>query len=350
MILTDSEIFAARICAIDDEPANVLLLQRLLERIGYTNVVTFNDSQIGYEYVTTHELDLLLLDLQMPKMTGQEILEKLKPQNEESIFVPIMILTADATATTKRQSILLGAHDFLTKPFDAVEVALRVKNLIRTRLALKKLALGENLAEPGAHQRLRLQEREELELIEKLGNTAECPHEDPKTHRDRVGDYSARIAAELGLTTDFIRDIHYAAQLYDVGKVGISNDILLKPGKLTTEEFEAMKRHTEIGASILSGSSSAIMTMAEQIAFSHHERWDGRGYPCGLSELDIPLCGRIVSVVDVFDALTHDRSYKKAWTIEAALESILANSGTQFDPTVVDAFMRVMKSEGLLAA
>ena len=350
MILTDSEIFAARICAIDDEPANVLLLQRLMERIGYTNIVTFNDSKAGYEYVTTHELDLLLLDLQMPKMTGQEILEKLKPQNEESIFVPIMILTADATSATKRQSILLGAHDYLTKPFDAIEVALRVKNLIRTRLALKKLALGETMAEPNAHHRLRLQEREELELVEKLGSTAECPQEDPKTHRDRVGDYSARIAAELGMAADFVHDIHYSAQLYDVGKIGISNDILLKPGKLTTEEFEAMKRHTEIGASILSGSNSAIMTMAEQIAFSHHERWDGRGYPCGLSELDIPLCGRIVSVVDVFDALTHDRSYKKAWTIEAALESIQANSGTQFDPSVVNAFMRVMAAEGRRAA
>ena len=161
---------------------------------------------------------------------------------------------------------------------------------------------------------------------------------------------SARIAAELELSAEFVHDIQYAAQLYDVGKVGISDDILLKPGKLTTEEFEAMKRHTEIGASILSGSSSAIMAMAEQIAFSHHERWDGRGYPCGLSRLDIPLCGRIVSVVDVFDALTHDRSYKKAWSVEAALESIVENSGTQFDPTVVDAFLRVMSAESKLAA
>jgi putative two-component system response regulator len=152
------------------------------------------------------------------------------------------------------------------------------------------------------------------------------------------------------LSTDFVHDIQYAAQLYDVGKVGISDDILLKPGKLTTEEFEAMKRHTEIGASILSGSSSAIMAMAEQIAFSHHERWDGRGYPCGLSSHDIPLCGRIVAVVDVFDALTHDRSYKKAWTVEAALESIVENSGTQFDPSVVDAFLRVMNADKRVAA
>lgn len=350
MILSDSDIFAARICAIDDEPANVLLLDRLLEQVGYKNVVCFTDSRLGYEFVTTNEIDLLLLDLQMPKMTGFEILEKLKPQSEDFVFTPIMVLTADATLGTKRQSIQLGAHDFLTKPFEAIEVALRVKNLIRTRLALKKLALDGRMPEHEVHRRLMLQEKEELEIVEKLGGPAECPQEDPKTHRDRVGDYSARIAAELGLPEEFIHDIQYAAQLYDVGKVGISDSILLKPGKLTPEEFEAMKRHTEIGASILSGSDSAIMAMAEQIAFSHHERWDGRGYPCGLSRLDIPLCGRIVSVVDVFDALTHDRSYKKAWSIESALESIVENSGTQFDPAVVDAFLRVMAAEKRQAA
>ena len=350
MILRDSDIFGATICAIDDEPANVLLLQRLLEQVGYHNITTFTDSKVGYDYLTSNEIDLVMLDLQMPKMSGFEILEKLKPQSEETVFTPIMVLTADATAATKRQSISLGAHEFLTKPFDAFEVTLKVKNLIRTRLALKKLSLADNSSDNDAHHRLRLHEKEELEIIEKLGSPAECPQEDSKTHRDRVGEYSARIATELGLNAEFVHDIQYAAQLYDVGKVGISDDILLKPGKLTKEEFEAMKRHTEIGASILSGSNSAIMTMAEQIAFSHHERWDGRGYPCGLSRLDIPLRGRIVAVIDVFDALTHDRSYKKAWSVESALESILENSGTQFDPSVVDAFMRVMAAERKKAA
>jgi putative two-component system response regulator len=350
MTINDADILNAKICAIDDEPANVLLLQRLLEQVGYRNIVTFTDSQVGFDYLTTHEMDLLLLDLQMPRLTGIEILERLRPQNEESVFTPIMILTADATTMTKRHSISLGAHDFLTKPFDAVEVALRVKNLIRTRLALKQLALLDNLPEQELSRRLRLQPKEEMEIVEKLGGPAECPMEDPKTHRDRVGEYSAKIAMELGLSPDFIHDIQYAAQLYDVGKVGIPDNILLKPGKLTKEEFDAMKRHTEIGASILSGSNSAIMTMAEQIAFSHHERWDGKGYPCGLSELDIPLCGRIVAVVDVFVALTHDRSYKKAWSIESALESINENSGSQFDPDVVDAFMKVMATESRKAA
>ena len=350
MTLRDSDIFSATICAIDDEPANVLLLQRLLEQVGYKNIVTFTDAKSGYEFLTSNEIDLLLLDLQMPKMSGFEILEKLKPQSEESVFTPIMVLTADATSATKRRSISLGAHEFLTKPFDAFEMTLKVKNLVRTRLALKKLSLTESLPENEAHYRLRLHEKEELEIIEKLGGPAECPLEDSKTHRDRVGEYSSKIAAELGLTSEFIHDIQYAAQLYDVGKVGISDEILLKPGKLTKEEFEAVKRHTEIGASILSGSNSAIMAMAEQIAFSHHERWDGRGYPCGLSGLDIPLCGRIVAVVDVFDALTHDRSYKKAWSVESAIESILENSGTQFDPTVVDAFMRVMAQSSKKAA
>jgi DNA-binding response OmpR family regulator len=141
MILTESDIFSAKICAIDDEPANVLLLDRLLEQVGYKNIVCFTDARLGYEFVTTNEIDLLLLDLQMPRMSGFEILEKLKPQSEETVFTPIMVLTADATHTTKRQSILLGAHDFLTKPFEAIEVALRVKNLLRTRLALKNVTV-----------------------------------------------------------------------------------------------------------------------------------------------------------------------------------------------------------------
>ena len=340
-----SDIFQAKICAIDDEPANLLLLRRLLEQAGYQNIETFSDSVTGYDFITKNEIDLLLLDLQMPRLSGFDILKKLKPQSEESEYTPIMVLTADATTETKRQTIQLGAHDFITKPFDAFDVVLRVKNLVRSRLATKELSRmnGSPSGELGHH--VFLQEKEEIEIIEKLNGPAECPHEDAKTHRDRIGEYASKIAAELGLPEEFVHDIKYAAQLYDVGKIGISNEILLKPGKLSDEEFEAMKRHTEIGASILSGSNSAIMTMAEQIAFSHHERWDGRGYPCGLSQTDIPLCGRIVSVVDVFDALTHDRSYKKAWSVESAIESITENSGSQFDPDVVDAFLRIMFRE-----
>ncbi|MBI1333108.1 MAG: response regulator [Armatimonadetes bacterium] len=343
MILRDSDLLEAGICIIDDEPANVLLLQRILEYSGYSNVVSFTDPRAGWDYITSNEIDLLALDLQMPKISGLEILERLKPQNEETIFTPIMVLTADATITTRRQSINLGAHDFLTKPFEAIEVAMRVKNLLRMRLALKKLAVEGNMPETELKSRLRLREREELEIVGKLASPSECPQEDAKTHRERIGTLSAALAAELGMDEAFVRDIQLAAQLYDVGKIGISNEILLKPGKLTPEEFEMMKRHTEIGASILSGSNSSVMAMAEQIAFSHHERWDGRGYPCGLKGNDIPISGRIVAVIDVFDALTHERSYKQAWTTEAALEAIRENSGAQFDPNVVEAFMRCLE-------
>lgn len=343
MMLRDSDIFAARICVIDDEAANVLLLERLLETVGYSNVISFTDPRAGWDFITNNEIDLLLLDLQMPKLSGFDILERLKPQNEDGVFTPIMVLTADATIGTKRQSFSLGTHDYLTKPFEAIEVALRVKNLIRMRLALKLLALQGNMTEAEIQKRLRLREKEELEIVDKMSSTSECPAEDPKTHRERVGSLSAQIATELGMSAQFVHDIQYAAQLYDVGKIGISDEILLKPGKLTPEEFETVKRHTEIGASILSGSNSSIMAMAEQIAFSHHERWDGRGYPCGLRGTDIPICGRIVGVVDVFEALTHERAYKKAWQMDVAIEAIVENSGTHFDPSVVDAFMRVMQ-------
>ena len=162
-----------------------------------------------------------------------------------------------------------------------------------------------------------------------------------KEHVTRVGELAGKIAAALGLTPDFIATIRYSALLHDVGKIGISDTILLKPGKLTDEEYETMKQHTKIGAQILSGSKSEILSMAEEIAITHHERWDGRGYPNRIAGSDIPLSGRIVAVVDVFDALTNERSYKKAWPVEDALAEIERNSGTQFDPMIVDALLEL---------
>jgi putative two-component system response regulator len=347
-VLKLNELLNAHITIIDDEPANVLLLERLLEQVGYTNIATFTDSLAGWEFVSTGKTDLLLLDLQMPNLSGFEILSKLQVEDDDSTFFPIMVLTADATLATKRQTLALGAQDFLTKPFEAFEVALRVKNLLRVRMAYRALANENQRLEAAVAERTKDLQDTQLEIVERLGYATEYRDDDTKAHTSRVGEMAASIASKLGFDLEFATNMRLAAQLHDVGKIGISDTILLKPGKLTDDEFETMKKHTEIGASILSGSKSAILKLAEEIALSHHERWDGRGYPHGIAGDDIPVSGRIVSVVDVFDALTHERSYKEAWPVAKAIQVICESAGTQFDPKVVDAFLTYLEEQDML--
>lgn len=347
MILKNTDIYGAHVVIFDDEPANVLLLERLLEQLGYQSVKGFTDPTEGWEYIQTAPTDLLLLDLQMPRLTGFEVLERLKNQDEEGVFLPVMVLTADATVNTKRQALSLGAHDFLTKPFEAFEVALRVKNLLRVRLAYKRLESENNGLEAEVSRRTAELERTQFEIIERLAAATEYRDDDTHAHTHRVGDMASTIAKIMGLDAQLVHDINFAAQLHDVGKIGISDTILLKPGKLTEEEYEIMKKHTIMGANILKGGSTSVMRMAEEIALTHHERWDGKGYPHGLAGEDIPIAGRIVSVVDVWDALTHSRPYKEAWPVEKAINLIRDNAGTQFDPQVAHAFIDYILSESL---
>ena len=230
-----------------------------------------------------------------------------------------MVLTADATPNAKRQALSLGANDFLTKPFEAFEVGLRVKNLLRMRSLYTNLSDEKSTLEEKVEERTEAIKKTQLEIVERLGLATEFRDDDTKEHVTRVGELAGKIAAMLGLPAEFVSTIRYSALLHDVGKIGISDTILLKPGKLTDEEYETMKQHTKIGAQILSGSKSEILAMAEEIAITHHERWDGRGYPNRIAGSDIPLSGRIVAVVDVYDALTNERSYKKAWPVQDAL-------------------------------
>ena len=334
-------LFNLNIVLIDDEPANVLLLRRVLEQIGFSHITGFTNPIEGWAYVDQNGADLLLLDLQMPIMDGFEILEKLQARGATHNFIPVMVLTADATPNAKRQALSLGANDFLTKPFEAFEVGLRVKNLLRMRSLYTNLSDEKSTLEEKVEERTEAIKKTQLEIVERLGLATEFRDDDTKEHVTRVGELAGKIAAILGLPPEFISTIRYSALLHDVGKIGISDTILLKPGKLTEEEYETMKQHTKIGAQILGGSKSEILAMAEEIAITHHERWDGRGYPNQLKGQEIPLSGRIVAVVDVFDALTNERSYKKAWPIQDALSEIERNSGSQFDPMVVDALLQL---------
>jgi putative two-component system response regulator len=329
----------ATILIVDDEPANVILLERLLGRIGYSSIHSTTDSREVLTLCETLSPDIVLLDLRMPYLDGFEVLKQLEPFTGGGQFLPVVALTGDPSEAAKDRALNAGAVDFLAKPLSMTEVLLRVRNLLRARrmhleLRSRNMALQEEVIE-----KTRDLNAAQQEILERLAQAVEFRDEKTGEHTHRVGDYAGRLAAALSLPEDQVELICRAAPLHDVGKVGLPDAILLKPGPLTQQEFEIVKTHTVIGARLLSGSRSPLLQCAEVIALGHHERWDGSGYPHGLSGESIPLPARIVAVVDFFDALTHDRPYRKAWASEKVLRSIEDLSGTHFDPRVAAAFL-----------
>ena len=340
-IMPDSSLKQSTILIVDDEKANVRLLEMVLAQAGYTNVFSTLDSRETRALFCQLRPDLLLLDLAMPHLDGFEVMRQLRDQTEGA-NVPILMLTADATTGTRHRALEAGARDFLTKPLDQTEVTLRIENLLRARLL-------HNALEEKVRERTGQLELAQLETLQRLALAAEYRDDDTGLHTKRVGHTAGLIARQMGLSPARAELIARAAPLHDVGKIGVSDSILLKPGKLTDAEFAAMKRHTHIGAQMLGGSSSPWLQLAEEIALHHHERWDGRGYG-GLRGEQIPLSGRIVAVADVFDALTHERPYKRAWSVEQAAREIEAGGDTQFDARVVEAFGRTGTREFNLKA
>jgi putative two-component system response regulator len=328
----------ARVLIVDDSSPNVILLERMLEQWGYGNVVGTTRSAEVPDLCAAETPDLILLDLQMPKPDGFELMEILLPITQGPPEVPVLVLTADVTQATRQRALVAGASDFLSKPFDPVEVRLRIGNLLQTRhLQLGLFAQNRNL-EQNVLERTADLERARVELLERLALAAEYRDDDTQEHAARVGRTVALIARAMGLPEPDVEVLRRAAPLHDIGKIGIPDTILLKRGALTPEEFALMQSHARIGAEILSGSEFAILNFAEQIAAAHHERWDGRGYPNGLTGDAIPLPARMVAVADVFDALTHERPYKEAWPVARAVEEIALLAATQFDPEVARAF------------
>jgi putative two-component system response regulator len=332
----------APILMVDDERANILVLERLLQKAGYHNVHSTTDPRTVLGLVAELRPDLLLLDLKMPGLDGFEILELLRVGASASSEpgLPVLVLTADATKETKRRALAAGATDFLTKPFDLDEVLLRIANMLDLRMLTLELRAKNASLEDRVFERTRELEESHLETFERLALAAEYRDDDTGQHTRRVGRMAALLGEELGLAPDVIQLLERAAGLHDVGKIGVPDAILLAPRKLTVEEFDVVKTHTVIGAKILSGSRSPLMRMAEEIAWSHHERWDGSGYGGAVAE-EIPLTGRITTVADVFDALTHARPYKEAWPLERAIDEIAQQRGDQFDPRIVDAFVLI---------
>jgi putative two-component system response regulator len=337
----------ARILIIDDQLENVAVLRRVLSNAGYREVQSTTDPSQAEVLYQGYRPDLVLLDLHMPEMDGFAVLERLRSLTARATYMPILVLTGDHDPLKRRRALAAGATDFLAKPFDIVEVVLRIQNLLETR-HLHRLLSNQNASlEARVRQRTRELEEAQGEILARLAAAAEHRDDDTGRHTLRVGQLSAAIAETLELPSEVVELIRAAAPLHDVGKIGIPDHILLKSGKLTPEEFAVMKAHTTIGGAILAGGRSALVIEAERIALNHHERWDGTGYPNGLSGNAIPLGARIVAVADVFDALTHERPYRPAWAVDRVMEEIRAQSGHHFDPAVVAAFVTHSTRKGL---
>jgi len=336
--MINSLVTTGRILIVDDQPSNVMLLEGILEEEDFVSHRSVTDSRETIPTFLEFQPDLILLDLQMPYMDGFTVMKQLQACIASSDFLPILVLTADITSEAKRRALSEGALDFLTKPFDATEVVLRIKNLLQTRSLHLQLQGQNQLLDQKVHERTAELEATQLEILERLALAAEYRDDETGEHTRRVGEISAQIAQTLGWSAADVELIRRAASLHDVGKIAISDLILLKPGKLTPEEFEQMKAHTRLGAQMLSGGRFPLLQLAEQIALTHHERWDGTGY-LGLRGDSNPIAGRIVAVADVFDALISERPYKRAWSQEDALAEIRSQSGRQFDPQVVEAFL-----------
>ncbi len=328
-----------RILLVDDEKSSLLLLQRILERAGYRAVTSRAHPARALAAFVERRPDLVVLDLHMPEIDGFELMDKLGSATEHGIRLPFLVVTADITDEAKRRALSMGARDFLTKPIDHTELLLRVHNLLQIQHLQMELYRRAESLELRVAERTRDLEEARLEMLDHLALAGEYRDDETQEHAWRIGRTAGLLALECECSVDEVALIGRAAPLHDIGKIGIPDSILLKPGRLTEHEFEIMKRHTTIGAEMLGGSRSLLLQLAERIALTHHERWDGGGYPAGLAGEEIPMAGRIVAVADVFDALTHERPYKAAWSIEDAVREIVNQRGKQFDPAVVDCFL-----------
>lgn len=335
--LSHLDTFGATILIVDDEESVVRALKKFLERAGYQSVHGTSDSSEVLEICGEVEPDLIICDLHMPGLSGFDVLEMSKALPFLIEPIPIIVLTGEQGHEARLKALRMGASDYIVKPFD-MEVVARVKNTLKHRMLSKKIHEQNLLLEDRVRERTAKLKSAQVEIVRRLGLAAEYRDDDTGEHVVRICEYTRVMAEGLGESEREAHRLGLAAKLHDIGKLGIPDSILLKPGKLTDEEFDVIKTHTLIGAQILSGADSKLLQLAELIALSHHEKWNGNGYPHGLKQEEIPLPARLVAVVDVFDAVTSKRPYKKAFPIEEALDLLKKERGKHFDPQMIDLF------------
>jgi putative two-component system response regulator len=323
---------------IDDNDINLALIKALVMKLGDCRALPFESPHQALDWCRENAADLVIVDYMMPEMDGLQFIRAFRglPGRGD---IPLLMITANDQKDVRYEALEGGANDFLTKPIDRIEFSARSRNMLALRTGQKFLAdRAHHLAILVDEQTREVQEREK-ELVFRLSRAAEFRDPETGAHIQRMAHYSMLIATGLDLDAATRQLILEAAPMHDVGKIGIPDYILLKPGRLTPEEFELMKGHARMGHELLNGSASAVLQAGAEIAWTHHEKFDGSGYPRGLKGHDIPLLGRIVAVADVFDALTSERPYKRAWPLEDARGFLEAGKGRHFDPMCVDAFL-----------
>lgn len=353
-----------RILIVDDEPINIKVMNKYLTELGYTQCSGQSDSRLALADIARDRPDLVILDVIMPNVTGIQILQELR-NHSATAHLPVLVLTAAVDRETRLTVLESGATDFLSKPIDPSELAPRVRNALMVKKYHDGLRNQADNLEAAVQMRTAELQASRQDVIHCLARAAEFRDDDTGHHVLRVGRYAGLIAHALGLGDSMVEQIEQAAQLHDIGKIGIPDSILLKSGKLEPEEIARMQKHTyigkrvierpqhrewerirdhvKIGAQILDIPRSPTLQMAARIALTHHEWWDGSGYPIGLAGEDIPLEGRITAVADVFDALSSRRPYKPPYPREKCFEMIREEKGTHFDPKVVEAFFTMRK-------
>jgi putative two-component system response regulator len=340
-MITQGKFTEARILIVDDQKLHYLYLEKILKDAGCKIVECVTNHLKSVE--VTHDFlpDILILDLIMPGLDGFKIMKQLADYREK-YYLPILVLSEDNSSETRIKALQSGATDFLSKPYENIEIVNRIRNMAEMRFLHMRLENQNKTLEATVQKRTQELRETQLDIIQRLAQAAEFRDGTTGDHIIRIGLYCAALGKEVGLSDKDCELLRHASPLHDVGKIGIPDSILLKPGKLTVKEFEVMKTHTNIGGQLLSVSSSPVMKLAREIVANHHENFDGTGYPRHIKGYKIPLAARICTICDVFDALTSERPYKKAWPVDKAVNEMLMEKGTHFDPDLLDKFVKIL--------
>jgi len=340
-MISQQQCLNATILIVDDQMTNILLLESILQNAGYTKIHSTQDPTEVVSFVKKLNPDLICLDIRMPQINGFQVMGQLKIVQKDS-YLPILVLTSEEDRETRLRALESGAKDFLHKPFDKIEVLMRIRNLLEASLLNRTISLQKETLEETVRIRTQELKDTQLEIVHRLARAAEHRDNETGSHIIRMSHYALVLGRACGMNEEECDILFHATPMHDVGKLGIPDRILLKPGKLDADEWEIMKQHTVIGAQLLSNSQSPVLQMGETIALTHHERWDGSGYPNRLAGEDIPLAGRICAIADVFDALSSKRCYKEPWPLEMVLQELHSLSGIQFDPRLVEMFEELL--------